>query len=151
MIKQSAGILLYRNTDKKLEFFLVHPGGPYWKNKDAGSWTIPKGEFSGEEKALAAAIREFSEETGLILPGPFLPLAPILQKGGKKIYAWATAGDMDPASLVSNTFDLEWPPRSGRRESFPEVDRGGWFGIEEAGRLINPAQRAFLEELSASL
>jgi len=151
MAKQSSGILLYRVTNTALEVFLVHPGGPYWKNKDAGSWTIPKGEFADGETALDAATREFREETGYTPPGPFLPLTPILQKGGKKVHAWATAGNLDPAALVSNTFDLEWPPRSGKMQSFPEVDKGGWFGLEEAGRLINPAQAALMEELRSAV
>jgi predicted NUDIX family NTP pyrophosphohydrolase len=145
--QQSAGILLFRLVDKKLEVFLVHPGGPFWKNKDAGSWTIPKGEFRADEEALQAAIREFGEETGATPVGPFLPLTPVRQKSGKQVYAWAAAGDIDPDSITSNTFDIEWPPRSGKQRSFPEVDKGGWFDIATATRLINPAQTALLEEL----
>lgn len=145
--KHSAGILLYRLVHKKPEVFLVHPGGPYWKNKDAGSWTIPKGEITEEEEALKAAIREFREETGASLVGPFLPLSPVRQKGGKEIQAWAVSGDLDPATLVSNTFDMEWPPRSGKYQSFPEVDRGEWFTIDAASTAINPAQIALLEQL----
>jgi predicted NUDIX family NTP pyrophosphohydrolase len=151
MKKQSAGILLYRMTDKKLEVFLVHPGGPFWKNKDIGAWTIPKGEFDDKETPLEAAVREFQEETGHRLPGPFHPLASIRQKGGKQVFAWATAGDLDPATIVSNTFDMEWPPRSGRMESFPEVNKGAWFDLETASQVINPAQKALLEELSATI
>ncbi len=149
MKKQSAGILLYRMTDKKPEVFLVHPGGPFWKNKDIGVWTIPKGEFDDSEAALDAAVREFREETGTILSGPFIPLVPIRQKGGKQVFAWATAGNIDPTAIVSNTFEMEWRPRSGRMQSFPEVSKGAWFDLETATQLINPAQTALLKELSA--
>jgi len=145
--KQSAGILLYRMANEKLEVFLVHPGGPFWKNKDIGAWTIPKGEFDGEAAALDAAVREFQEETGHVLPGPFYPLEPVRQKGGKKVFAWATPGDLDPSTIVSNTFEMEWPPRSGRRQSFPEVDRGAWFSLAEARVKIVPGQAAFLDRL----
>lgn len=145
--KQSAGILLYRMTENKLEVFLVHPGGPFWKNKDVGAWTIPKGEFDGDETALDAAVREFREETGHALPGPFYALEPIRQKGGKKVFAWAASGDLDPAAIVSNTFEMEWPPRSGRMQSFPEVSKGAWFDLETASQIINPAQTALLDEL----
>jgi predicted NUDIX family NTP pyrophosphohydrolase len=155
--KQSAGILLYRQTPatpgshtpnpNMLEVFLVHPGGPFWKNKDAGVWTIPKGEFNNDEPALDAAIREFSEETGTTLTGHFRALSPIRQKGGKRVYAWAIAGDLDPATMTSNTFEIEWPRHSGRMQTFPEVDKGGWFSLEEARRIINPAQIPFLDEL----
>jgi predicted NUDIX family NTP pyrophosphohydrolase len=148
--KQSAGILLYK-LGIHLEVFLVHPGGPFWKNKDAGTWTIPKGEFDHEEPALDAAIREFREETGVALKGQFQPLSPIRQKGGKRVYAWAIAGDLDPAAIVSNTFEMEWPRGSGRQQTFPEIDRGGWYSLAEARRIINPAQAAFLDELAASL
>jgi predicted NUDIX family NTP pyrophosphohydrolase len=148
--KQSAGILLYRQTPS-LEVFLVHPGGPFWKNKNAGSWTIPKGEFNNDEPALDAAIREFREETGFPLKGFFQPLSPIRQKGGKRVYAWAIAGDLDPATIVSNTFELEWPPHYGRQQAFPEVDKGGWFSPAEAKKLLNPAQIAFLEELEEAI
>jgi predicted NUDIX family NTP pyrophosphohydrolase len=151
MRKQSAGILLYRMAGKKPEVFLVHPGGPFWKNKDIGAWTIPKGEFGGDELALDAAVREFREETGHSLPGPFHPLAPIRQKGGKQVFAWASAGDLDPATIVSNTFDMEWPPHSGRQQSFPEVSKGAWFDLETAAQIINPAQTALLQELKATL
>ena len=145
--RQSAGILLYRWTTGTLEVFLVHPGGPFWKNKDAGSWTIPKGEFENEEPALDAAIREFREETGFTLKGHFQPLSPIRQKGGKRVFAWALAGDLDPAKISSNTFELEWPRHSGRQQTFPEVDKGGWFTLTAARDIINPAQIALLEEL----
>jgi predicted NUDIX family NTP pyrophosphohydrolase len=144
--KQSAGILLYRQTPT-LEVFLVHPGGPFWKNKDAGSWTIPKGEFNNDEPALDAAIREFREETGCALDGHCQPLSPIRQKGGKRVFAWAIAGDLDPATLVSNTFEIEWPRNSGRMQTFPEVDKGAWFHIAAARKMIIAAQISFLDEL----
>ncbi|HTI92869.1 MAG TPA: NUDIX domain-containing protein [Puia sp.] len=149
--KQSAGILLYRRNTDSLEVFLVHPGGPFWKNKDLGSWTIPKGEFTNEEPALDAAIREFREETGFVLKGPFQALSPIRQKGGKRVFAWASPGDIDPSAIVSNTFELEWPRNSGRQVSFPEVDKAGWFPLMEAREMINPAQIAFLEELEETV
>jgi predicted NUDIX family NTP pyrophosphohydrolase len=145
--KQSAGILLYRRSHTILEVFLVHPGGPFWKNKDAGAWTIPKGEFTNDEPALEAAVREFREETGVALKGPFQPLSPIQQAGGKLVYAWATPGDLDPSTLVSNTFELEWPPGAGRRQTFPEVDRGAWFNVTAAREYINPGQIPLLQEL----
>lgn len=151
MRKQSAGILLYRQKARKLEVFLVHPGGPFWKNKDIGAWTIPKGEFDGNETALDAAVREFREETGHMLTGPFHVLTPIRQKGGKQVFAWASPGDLDPTTIVSNTFEMEWPPRSGRMQSFPEVSKGAWFDMETAAQLINPAQTALLEELNNSI
>jgi len=145
--KQSAGILLYRRTDTGLEVFLVHPGGPFWKKKDTASWTIPKGEFAAEEEALKAAIREFKEETGFTPAGPFIPLASIRQKAGKEVHAWACAGDLVPALVRSNTVTLEWPPRSGRKLTFPEVDKGDWFTVDKARQKINPAQEAFLDTL----
>jgi len=151
MAKISAGLLMYRIIDGEPEFLLAHPGGPFWKNKDAGVWTIPKGEFTNDEPALDAAIREFGEETGHKLKGPFQPLSPIRQKGGKRVYAWASAGDLDPATIVSNTFEIEWPRRSGKQLTFPEVDRGGWFTLESARRMINPAQIALLEELEETI
>ncbi len=149
--KQSAGVLLYRRKDDSIEVFLVHPGGPFWKNKDAGVWTIPKGEFSHEEPALDAALREFREETGHSLKGPFQPLSPIRQKGGKRVFAWATTGDLDPGSIVSNTFELEWPPRSGKQQTFAEVDKASWFSLEDARKKMNSAQISLLEELEETL
>jgi predicted NUDIX family NTP pyrophosphohydrolase len=148
--KQSAGILLYRQTSE-LEVFLVHPGGPFWKNKWAGTWTIPKGEFTNEEPALDAAVREFREETGVSLRGPFKPLSPIRQKGGKRVYAWISAGDLDPEKIVSNTFELEWPRKSGRQQTFPEIDKGEWFSLANARQVINPAQIALLDELEETI
>ena len=149
--KQSAGILLYRQKGRTTEVFLVHPGGPFWKKKDAGAWTVPKGEINEHEDALAAAIREFREEPGVALKGKFIPLASIVQKAGKKVYAWAIAGDMDAAGIHSNTFSMEWPPKSGKQVSFPEVDKAGWFEIGEAREKINPGQVGLLEQLEVLL
>lgn len=146
--KQSAGVLLYRkNTAEKHEVLLAHPGGPFWANKDIGSWTIPKGEFEENDDALEAAIREFEEETGTKLSGDFFPLEPIKQKSGKVIYAWAIKGDLDAEKITSNLFEIEWPPRSGKLKEFPEIDRAAWFGIEEAKLKIIPGQLRFIEEL----
>ncbi len=145
--KKSAGILLYRKKDSGLEVFLVHPGGPYWAKKDQGAWSIPKGEFEEGENLLAAARREFREETGVDVDGRFAALTPLKQPSGKVIYAWALAGDLDAAAIKSNTFSMEWPPKSGRIQEFPEVDRGGWFGIQEAREKLLPGQRPFLDEL----
>ena len=150
-IQQSAGILLYRVTNRSFEGFLVHPGGPFWKNKHEGSWTIPKGEFKADESPLDAAIREFHEETGVLLNGEFRELQPIRQKGGKRVYAWAIAGDLDPDKLVSNTFAIELPRGSGRQATFPEVDKGAWYPLDAARTMINPAQIAFLDELAQIL
>ena len=151
MPKQSAGLLVYRLRDGSLEVFLVHPGGPFWAKKDAGAWSIPKGEFADDEAPLAAAQREFTEETGLLVPGPFASLGTIRQAGGKTIHAFAAAADFDAAQVVSNTFTLEWPPRSGRRVEFPEVDRADWFPLDAAGEKINPAQAELLTRLHRSL
>jgi predicted NUDIX family NTP pyrophosphohydrolase len=147
MPKHSAGILLYRTTNTGPEFFLVHPGGPFFKNKDDGAWSIPKGEFDADEDPLVAARREFEEETGVTLKGHFLPLTPITQKGGKVIQAWAVEGDIDSNNIKSNTFTIEWPPRSGKMATFPEVDRAGWFGYDDAVKKINAAQVGFLDEV----
>jgi predicted NUDIX family NTP pyrophosphohydrolase len=144
---KSAGILLYRFNKKIVEFFLVHPGGPFWKNKDAGAWSIPKGEYRDDEDALLAAKREFDEETGHRINGDFIALTPVKQKGGKLIKAWAVEGDIDAGDIKSNTFEMEWPPRSGKKQSFPEVDRGGWFNTEEAKEKINSSQAALIDEL----
>ncbi len=151
-MRKSAGILLYRfDTVKKLEVFLVHPGGPFWKEKDSGAWTIPKGEFSDTEEPLAAAVREFKEETGTLVSGYFKPLTPVKQNGGKLVFAWALEGMLDAETIQSNTFKIEWPPRSGKWQQFPEVDKGGWFYLEEARQKINAAQLAFLAELEILL
>ena len=151
MAKESAGLLLYRRKSGALEVFLVHPGGPFWAKKDDGAWSIPKGELAPGEEPLAAAIREFAEETGMTLAGDFRPLPPAKQTGGKLVRAWALEGDIDPAALRSNTFEMEWPPRSGKRQSFPEVDRGAWFTLDEARRRINKGQITLIEALSESL
>lgn len=151
MAKQSAGVLLYRFRQAAPEVFLVHPGGPFWVKKDAGAWSIPKGEAEPGEDLLARAQREFTEETGFAIFGDFRPLAPIRQSGGKIVHAWAVEGDCDAAAIRSNTFDLEWPPRSGRIQAFPEVDRAGWFALAVAREKINPAQRRLLDELERLL
>lgn len=142
---------MFRIRNGALEVLLVHPGGPFWAKKDDGAWSIPKGEFRAEEEPLAAARREFQEETGFPARGAFLPLTPVRQRGGKVIHAWAFAGDCDPAELRSNPFSLEWPPRSGRRRRFPEVDRAGWFTVPAALRKIVPGQRALVAELATIL
>ncbi|MCW5797380.1 MAG: NUDIX domain-containing protein [Nitrospira sp.] len=145
--KLSAGIVLYRRSGRELEVFLVHPGGPFWARKDAGAWSIPKGEYTEGEDPEAAARREFTEETGCELTGPLHPLTSLKQPSGKVISAWAMEGDFDPALLKSNTFPLEWPPRSGKIQHFPEVDRGAWFDLPTAREKILAGQRPFLEEL----
>jgi predicted NUDIX family NTP pyrophosphohydrolase len=145
----SAGILLYRVRSGGVEVFLVHPGGPYWRNKDAGAWSIPKGLLEPGDDTFAAAKREFQEETGSPIRGELVPLAPLAQPSGKVVHAWAVEGDIDAASIRSNAFSLEWPPRSGKLQSFPEVDRGAWFTLAEAWKKMLPGQRAFLEQLEA--
>ena len=147
----SAGILLYRIRAGAPEVFLVHPGGPYWHGKDAGVWSIPKGEIEGGADLLATARREFREETGRDVSGEFVPLTPLRQRSGKLVHAWTVEGDIDAAAIASNTFSIEWPPRSGQRREFPEVDRGGWFAIPEAREKIVPGQRGFLDELQQRL
>jgi predicted NUDIX family NTP pyrophosphohydrolase len=149
MPKTSAGILLYRRKDGMLQFFLVHPGGPFFARKDDGAWSIPKGELDEGEDPLAAAQREFSEETGCRPSGEFLPLTPVTQKNGKIVLAWAVEGNCDAEHIRSNNFTMEWPPRSGRMQKFPEVDRAGWFPSEDAKRKINAAQAALVDELAA--
>ncbi|MFZ5453904.1 MAG: NUDIX domain-containing protein [Thermodesulfobacteriota bacterium] len=151
MPKHSAGLLMYRHREGVLEVFLVHPGGPFWAKKDLGAWSLPKGEYNPEEDALAAARREFAEETGFEAGGDFIPLTPLKQPSGKVIDAWAFAGDCDPAAIKSNTFALEWPPRSGKQQEFPEIDRAGWFTIEEAKVKIIKGQAGLLEELQQIL
>lgn len=150
MPQVSAGLLMYRQRDQ-LQVLLVHPGGPFFRNKDEGAWTIPKGEVQPGEEPLAAARREFLEETGFAASEPFTPLQPIKQKGGKVVHAWATTGDLDPAAVRSNTFQLEWPPKSGRLAEFPEIERAEWFGIDDARQKLNPAQVALVDELVAQL
>ncbi len=147
MPKTSAGLIVVRRTRASwVEVLLVHPGGPFWKNKDAGAWSIPKGEVADGEEPLAAARREFAEEIGTPAgDGPFVPLPPVKQKGGKTILAWAVGGDLDAAAVVSNTFTMEWPPRSGKRLTFPEVDRAGWFNLETAHVKLNQAQAEWLQ------
>lgn len=148
--RKSAGILLFRRT-RGLQVFLVHPGGPFWKGKELGAWTIPKGEYSDSEEPLAAAIREFEEETGKKLAGDFIELPSIVQKSGKEVQAWALEGDLDAEAIVSNTMKLEWPYKSGKWITIPEVDKGSWFSIQEAERYINEAQIELLRELSSRL
>ena len=151
MAESSAGVLLFRRRGGSIELLLVHPGGPFWKNKDAGAWSIPKGEFTDSEPALEAARREFLEETGFAADGPFLPLTPLKQRSGKTIHAWAAEGDLDPAAVRSNTFSMEWPPKSGRKREFPEVDRAAWLAPEEAARRILSGQAPWIAELIAIL
>src|ERR1051325_10580498 len=150
MPKHSAGVLMFRRKQGRLEVFLVHPGGPFWINKDNGAWSIPKGEYAPEDDPTEAAKREFKEETGLDAGGPLLELTAIRQSG-KDVRAWAFEGDCDPAAVRSNTFSMEWPPRSGRRQTFPEVDRAAWFEIEEAKRKILKGQAGFLVDLAHKL
>lgn len=151
MPKTSAGLLLYRCRGAALEVLLVHPGGPFWAKKDEGTWSIPKGEAAAGEDLLAHARREFEEETGFAIEGAFRPLAPVRQAGGKTVHAWAVEGDLDPAAIRSNRFTLEWPPRSGRIEEFPEIDRGAWFTLDEARRKINKGQVPLVDALAALL
>jgi predicted NUDIX family NTP pyrophosphohydrolase len=150
MAKQSAGLLVYRRRAGAIEVFLVHPGGPFWKNKDDGAWSIPKGEFTADEDPLAAAQREFHEETGLQIAGDFAQLSPIKQRGGKTVHAWRVEADFNAAAIISNTFLVEWPPRSGKQQEFPEVDRAGWFDLESAALKINEGQRPLLAQLEAA-
>jgi predicted NUDIX family NTP pyrophosphohydrolase len=147
-MKQSAGILLYRINVKELEVFLVHPGGPFFRNKDSGFWTVPKGEPEAGEALLQTALREFKEETGYLPAGPPIALSSIRQKAGKLVHCWAIKGDIDADKLVSNTFDLEWPPKSGRIQAFPEIDKAAWFKEEDAKKKINQMQISFIEELA---
>ena len=149
MARKSAGILLYRRRDGRLEVLLAHPGGPFWAKKDAGAWTIPKGEFDDGEDALAAGRREFLEETGVEPPGPFIALTPRRQPSGKTIFAWAAEGDCDAAAIRSNAFAMEWPPRSGKQQEFPEIDRAQWLAISDARAKLIAGQRPFLDELEA--
>jgi predicted NUDIX family NTP pyrophosphohydrolase len=147
MPRKSAGILLYKIENKILKIFLVHPGGPFWAKKDDGAWSIPKGEFDDGEDPLDAAKREFEEETGIKISGAFLELKPIRQKSGKIVYAWAVEGDVDVSKIESNEFEMEWPPRSGKMKSFPEIDKTAWFDLNEAGKKIIEAQLSLIREL----
>jgi predicted NUDIX family NTP pyrophosphohydrolase len=151
MPKKSAGILMYRLSGDAIEIFLVHPGGPFWAKKDLGSWSIPKGEYESDEDPLTAARREFSEETGFAVDGDFIPLAPIRQKSGKIVSAWAVEGTVDASAIRSNSFSVEWPPRSGRQADFPEVDRAEWFNPVEARLKLNPGQAPLVDTLCAYL
>lgn len=151
MGKQSAGLLLYRGMGRSLEVFLVHPGGPFWAKKDDGAWSIPKGEFNPGEDPLDAAKREFREETGLVAQGEYRPFRPIRQKSGKIVNAWAVQCDVDPAAVKSNTFSMEWPPKSGRMREFPEIDRAEWFKIGVARRKILKSQLGLLEQLEEAV
>jgi predicted NUDIX family NTP pyrophosphohydrolase len=152
MAKRSAGILLYRRGADGIEVLLVHPGGPFWQRKDMGAWSIPKGEVGDGEDELERALREFEEETGTALPpGELVELGAIRQRGGKTVTAWAAAGDLDPAQVRSNTFELEWPPRSGRTQAFPEIDRAEWFPLAAARAKLNPAQAELIDRLEALL
>jgi predicted NUDIX family NTP pyrophosphohydrolase len=152
MAQTSAGLMMYRVRDGRLQVLLVHPGGPYWRNKDEGAWTLPKGEPAGGEDLLSAARREFEEELGIVpeaRDARFTELRPVKQKGGKVVYAWCFEGDCDTTAVRSNTFTMEWPPKSGRQAEFPEVDRAEFFDLPTAGRKINPAQIPLLEQLAA--
>lgn len=150
----SAGLLLYRRSGQSIEVFLVHPGGPFFVNKDDGFWGIPKGLVEDDELDVDAAVREFEEETALAVDASattFIPLGEVRQKSGKRVFAWGFEGDIDPEAVVSNEFEMEWPPRSGRMRAFPEIDQGAWFDLETARAKMNAAQRAFVERLVDAL
>jgi predicted NUDIX family NTP pyrophosphohydrolase len=147
MPTKSAGILVYRRRPPGLEVFLVHPGGPFWAKKDHGAWSIPKGEFADAENPLDAARREFTEETGQMISGEFIPLTPAKQKSRKIVHAFAVEGDVDADNIVSNEFELEWPPRSGVMQRFPEIDRGAWFAIADAKKRVHAGLVPVLDEL----
>ncbi|HET8636167.1 MAG TPA: NUDIX domain-containing protein [Acidobacteriaceae bacterium] len=149
MPTRSAGFMMYRRSGSEFEVFLVHPGGPFWAKKDKGAWTVPKGEYGPDEDALEAAYREFTEETGFTPTGPFVELGTVRQKSGKVVTVWAFEGDCDPNQLISNTCEIEWPPRSGRRMEIPEIDRGRWFTIEQAREYVREEQRSLLAALLA--
>ena len=150
--RTSVGILLWRSRDGRVEVLLAHPGGPAWVKKDIGHWTIPKGEMEPGEEFLAVARREFAEETGHDVPNhPLIDLGQITQKSGKLVLGWAVEGDLDPSTAASNTYDMEWPPRSGVIQTFPEIDRVEWFALDEARRKLKPAQVPFLDRLQAAL
>ena len=151
MVKKSAGLLVYRDRDGEIEVFLVHPGGPFWRNKDDGSWSIPKGEFADREDPFEAAKREFQEETGFCMEGEFQALLPVRQPGGKLVYAWMIRGDVDASAIRSNSFSMPWPPGSGNIQTFLEVDRGGWFDLKAARRKIGTGQVELLDQLQRIL
>lgn len=151
MSKKSAGLLLFRDAAGTVEVLLVHPGGPFWATKDEGAWSIPKGEIANDEDPLHAAVREFTEEMGEAVTGEFIALQPRRQLGGKIVHAWAVRSDFDPARLRSNTFSIEWPPRSGRHQVFPEIDRAAWFALNVARIKISKGQVGFLDELESKL
>jgi len=146
--KKSAGILLYRRTPTGIEVFLAHPGGPFWAKRDQGAWTVPKGEVDEDEDMLEAAKREFGEETGARVHGAFIELSPVRQPSGKVIHAWAVEGDIDAATITSNTFSIEWPPKSGATREFPEIDRAGWFTLSEAREKLLPGQLPLIDQLT---
>lgn len=151
MAKKSSGILMFRFNNEQLEVLLVHPGGPFFAGKDLGAWSIPKGEPEGNEDLRDTAIREFKEELGASLSGSMFELSPVVQKGGKTIFAWAVEGDFDPENIVCNTFTLEWPPKSGKIKEYPEVDKAEWFPAELARTKINPKQAVLIDELANSM
>jgi predicted NUDIX family NTP pyrophosphohydrolase len=150
MPKKSAGILAFRKKEKEIQFFLVHPGGPFWAKKDNAAWSIPKGEMEENEDHLVAAKREFNEETGLEIEGDFIPLIPIKQSGGKIVYAWAVEAELDENKVKSNEFSMEWPPKSGQYKMFPEIDKAAWFFADEAREKIVKGQVGFIEEVLAN-
>jgi predicted NUDIX family NTP pyrophosphohydrolase len=151
MRKMSAGLLMFRRRKAEVEFFLVHPGGPFWSRKDLGAWSIPKGEYGEAEKPLEAAKREFEEETGIVPGGNFIALDEIKQPSGKVVTAWAFEGDCSPCQVRSNTFSIEWPPKSGKMQEFPEVDRADWFSLQAARQRILKGQLGFLERCMARM
>jgi predicted NUDIX family NTP pyrophosphohydrolase len=151
-MKTSAGLLMFRlDPQGELQVLLAHPGGPFWRARDEGAWTLPKGEYQAPEQALDAARREFTEETGFAATPPFIELGEVTLKSGKRIQAWAFAGDCDPTALQCNSFEIEWPPRSGRMQTCPEIDRVGWFDLEQARRKLNAAQHLLLDRLEQRL
>lgn len=150
-MKTSAGILLFKRVEKQIFYLLVHPGGPFWKNKDSGAWSIPKGEAAEDESLLDRAKTEFLEETGKVVNGNFIELMPITQKAGKKVFAWALEQDLETSGLTSNMITISWPPKSGKTIQIPEVDRWEWFSSEEAKQKINPAQAGFIVQLEKIL
>ncbi len=146
-MKKSAGILVYKYVDQEIHFLLLHPGGPFWKSKDIGAWTIPKGEIENGDDPFQTALKEFEEETGTSITGNFIQLNPIKQKGAKTIFAWAVEGDFNCETFHSNTFDMEWPPKSGQLKKFPEIDKAEWYDLETSKMKINPAQFALITEV----